>query len=267
MNFDKILETAQKIFSNSIVKSVLVIIISFGVYKLISILLNARGKRLKKLDRKKSETYIRLINSTVKYAVLIIAFFSLLSVNNVNITSMLAGLGIAGIILGVAVQDALKDIIRGFDIVSDDYFKVGDLIEVNGKEGIVTEIGIKTTKIKEIKTDNIISIPNREIAQAALVSKFIYIDIPMPYETPLDVAKNVAKEICKAIEKATDVKSCGFIGVNKLDDSAINYLIRIECKNNAKKLQIRRDALGTALEVMANNKISVPYQQIDIHNK
>lgn len=267
MNFDKILETAQKIFSNSLVKSVLVIIISFGAYKLISALLNARGKRLKKLDRKKSETYIKLINSTVKYAVLIIAFFSLLSVNNVNITSMLAGLGIAGIVLGVAVQDALKDIIRGFDIVSDNYFKVGDLIEVNDKEGIVSEIGIKTTKIKDIKTDNIISIPNREITQAALVSKLIYIDIPMPYETPLDVSEKVSAEICKEIEKSADVKSCVYVGINKLDNSSVNHYIKLECKNNAKKLQIRRDALGTVLEVMANNKISVPYQQIDIHNK
>ncbi|MBO4734229.1 MAG: mechanosensitive ion channel family protein [Clostridia bacterium] len=267
MNYKQIYEIAVKVFSNSIVKSLLVIIVAFLVYKAISSLLKARGKKLKKLDRKKSQTYLHLINSTVKYAVLIIAFFTLLSVNNINITSMIAGLGIAGIILGVAVQDALKDIIRGFDIISDDYFKVGDLVNYKGTEGIVLEIGIKTTKIKDIRTENIISVPNRDIDAVALVSKFIYIDIPLPYETPLDKAEEAVGGICRVIEKSPDVKACDYLGVNQLDDSAIKYLIRIECKSNSKKLQIRRNALGTVIEVLADRGISVPYNQIDVHTK
>ncbi len=267
MKFRETLEILQKIFSNSLVKSVLVVLISIAVYKLISALLGARGKKLKKLDRKKSETYIHLINSTVKYAVLIIAFFSLLSVNNVNITSMMAGLGIAGIILGVAVQDALKDIIRGFDIVSDDYFNVDDLIEINGKEGIVCEIGIKTTKIKEIKTNNIISIPNREIASAALVSDTVYVEVPMPYETPLEKAENTVSQICHTAEKNSNIKECKYIGVTKLDDSAIKYMIKAILSDNRNKLQTRRDIHRVILDTMAKNDISVPYNQIDIHAK
>ena len=266
-SFKDFYEVLQKIFENNIVKSILVIIFAFAVYKAVSAIIKARGKRLKKLDRKKGETYLHLINSMVKYAILIIAFFMLLSVNNVNITSMIAGLGIAGIILGVAVQDALKDIIRGFDIISDDYFKVGDLVDYNGIEGIVTEIGIKTTKIKEIKTENIVSIPNRSIEAVSLVSKFIYIEIPMPYETPLDKAEATATEICKEIEKEKDVKGSSYLGVTNLGDSAIKYLIKLECKDNAKKLQIRRNALATVLTVMAANGISVPYNQIDVHTK
>ena len=267
MTFKEICETAEKILSNSIVKSVLVVAFAFLIYKLVTALLNARSKRLKKLDRKKSQTYLHLVNSALKYAILIITFFMLLSVNNVNITSMIAGLGIAGIILGVAVQDALKDIIRGFDIVSDDYFKVGDLVEYKGTEGIVLEIGIKTTKIKAIATENIISVPNRDIDAVALVSKFIYVNIPLPYEIPQDEAKNVLAEICKEITKAPEVKECLHLGVNSLDDSDIKHLIKIECKNNTKKLAIRRNALYTALKLLESRGIAVPYKQIDIHTK
>lgn len=267
MTFTEVLDIVKKVISNSIVKSAIVILISFAAYKLLSAFLNARGKKLKKLDRKKGQTYINLINSTVKYAVLIIAFFSLLSVNNVNISSMLAGLGIAGIILGVAVQDALKDVIRGFDIVSDDYFKVGDLISINGKEGIVTLIGIKTTKIKEIKTDNIISIPNREIASAALVSNIVYIEVPMPYETPLERAESVVLQICRTAEKNSNIKECKYMSVNKLDDSAIKYMIKLNLADNRKKLQTTRDAHRVILDTMAQSGISVPYNQIDVHNK
>ena len=267
MTYKVFFDTLFKILSNRFVKSVIVIIVCFAVYKAVSALLTVRGQRLKKLDRKKRETYVHLINSIMKYAVLVFAFFALLAVNNININSMLAGLGIAGIILGVAVQDALKDIIRGFDIVSDDYFKVGDLVEINGIEGIITEIGIKTTKMKAIKTDNIVSVPNREIADAALVSKFVYIDIPLPYEISVQKAKSAVSEICKKVEATAEVKSCDYLGVNKLDDSSVNHLIKIECKNNAKRLQIRRDALACALSVLETLKIAVPYKQIDIYTK
>ena len=267
MNYKEIYETALKILSNRFVESALVIVVAVLFYKIMAAIIKARGKRLKKLDRKKSQTYLHIVNSALKYAVLIIAFFMLLSVNKVNITSMIAGLGIAGIILGVAVQDALKDIIRGFDIVSDDYFKVGDLVEYQGTEGIVLEIGIKTTKIKDLANDNIISIPNRDVDVIELVSKYILIDIPLPYETPQKEAAGVLEEICKTVEKAPEVKTCSYLGVNLLDDSAIKHLIKIECKNNLKKLQIRRNALGDVLDVLESRGIAVPYNQLDVHTK
>ena len=267
MKFKEIYDAVLKVLSNSIVKSVLVIIAAILVYKAVSALLQARAKKLNKLDRKKSQTYLHILNSTLKYAVLIFAFFVLLSVNNVNITSMVAGLGIAGIILGVAVQDALKDIIRGVDIISDDYFKVGDLIQYNGIEGTVLEIGIKTTKIKDIATENVISIPNRAIDAVPLVSKNILIEIPLPYELPQEEAKSVLDDICKAVEKAPEVKGCSWLGVNNLADSSIKHLIKLECKNNAKKLCVRRGALGAALMCLESRGIAVPYNQLDIHNK
>lgn len=267
MNTEKILDILNKVFSNNIVKSVLLIIVAVAVYKVISLALVARGKKLRKLDRKKSETYIHLINSTIKYAIFIIAFFALLQINNVNITSMIAGLGIAGVILGVAVQDALKDIIRGFDIISDNYFKVGDLVEFKGIEGKVLEIGIKTTKIKDIKTENTVSVPNRNIEAVSLVSDFVYIDVPVPYELSVEKAEETVLEICKTAEKSKLIKECSYLGVNKLDDSAIKYLLKIKCSDNLKRLQARRDCNRAILEVLEKAGISVPYNQLDVHTK
>lgn len=267
MNLSKLLELLEKIFSNSIVKSVLIIIVAFLIYKVVSHLISARGKRLKELEKKNRQTYLRLINSVFKYTLFIICFFALLQVNNVNITSMIAGLGIAGIILGVAVQDALKDIIRGFDIISDNYFKVGDLVEYNGIEGKVLEFGLKTTKIKDIKTDNIISIPNRAVETVGLVSNLVYIEVPMPYETPLEAAEKAVSQICDTAKKIKNIKNLTYIGVSKLDDSAVKYMVKAELKDNTKKLQTRRDIHRTILDIMAQNDIPVPYNQIDVHTK
>lgn len=267
MKFDEIWDVIQKIFSNSIVKSVIIIIAAIAVYKAVSAVLSARGKRLKELEKKNRETYLRLINSVFKYTLFVICFFALLQVNHVNITSMVAGLGIAGIILGVAVQDALKDIIRGFDIISDNYFKVGDLIEFKGIEGKVIELGLKTTKIKDIKNDYIISVPNRNIEDIALVSNLFYIEVPMPYETPLEAAEKAVSQICDTGKKNKNIKDCVYMSVNKLDDSAIKYMVKVVMRDNTKKLQTTRDMWRIILDVMTQNSISVPYTQIDIHSK
>lgn len=267
MRFDQIIDTAQKIFSNSIVKSVIIVVAAIAVYKAVSAILSARGKRLKELEKKNRETYLRLINSIFKYTLFVICFFALLQVNDVNITSMVAGLGIAGIILGVAVQDALKDIIRGFDIISDNYFKVGDLIEFNGIEGKVLELGLKTTKIKDIKNDYIISVPNRNVEAIALVSNLLYLEVPMPYELPLEEAEKAISQICDAGKKNKNIKDCTYVSVNRLDDSAIKYMLKVVMRDNSKKLQTNRDMWRIILDIMAQNSISVPYTQIDIHSK
>ncbi|MBO4501185.1 MAG: mechanosensitive ion channel [Clostridia bacterium] len=267
MSFKDVLQKIEFVLSLRIVKTALVIAAAIVFYILVSQVLKARSKRLKKLERKRGETLLHLLNSILKYAVLIFCIFMILQVNNVNITSMVAGLGIAGAILGIAVQDALKDIFRGFDIVSDNYFKVGDIIDVKGTEGVVLELGLKTTKIKDLKTGYVISIPNRQIEATGLVSDCVYIEVPLPYETPLEKAESIIGEITEQAKKNANVSDCKYLGVNNLADSSIKYLITVSLKNISKKLQTRRDVLHTVLDVLARNDVCVPYNQIDVHNR
>ena len=87
-----------------------------------------------------------------------------------NVTSFIAGLGVVSVIVGLAVQDALKDIIMGFNIIVDNYYSVGDIIKIGDVEGKVVELGVKATKLKDINTDNILVIANRNISQALRIS-------------------------------------------------------------------------------------------------
>ena len=130
----------------------------------------------------------------------------------------------------------------------------------------VLSLGIKTTKIQDIRTQNIISIANRNIEQIEILPNVIYINIPLPYELKVQDAENAVNEIVNEIQKEDKILSCSYKGVNNLGESSIDYLIAIECDVN-KKLQIRRDALRTILVVLEKHNISVPYNQIDVHNK
>jgi len=260
-----VFKTIDKILSNNLVKSLIIVIVSLILYKILSNLLLNKTKKIKVVDSNKGQTYVKLANSVLKYAFIIITFIIVLQTNNINVTSMIAGLAGAGIVL--AVQDALKDIIRGVSIISDSYFKVGDIVKYNDIEGKVLVLGIKTTKIKSLSTGNIISISNRNIEQIEVVSNNIYFNIPLSYELKQDKVNKVLKEIVEKVKKIDNIKDCKYLGPNNLNDSSIDYLIGLELNNNEKKLQSRRDAINSILITLESNNIEIPYNQLDIHNK
>ena len=266
------MEEIRKFFENinheRIIQSVVIILVSIILYKLISYILGKGEKqdKVKLFTSKKSKTYIKLIRSIIRYAFFSITVLILLQVNGIDVTSVLAGVGLLGAIFGLAIQDWLKDVIRGSTILSDNYFSVGDIIKYREYEGKVIVIGLKTTKIQDIKTGNIISIANRNVEEVQLISNFVYINIPMPYEVSVDKAEKCIENIVQGISKNNNVNECIYKGVNDLGDSSIKYLIEINCLPTF-KLQVRRDALKTILEEMAKEGIAVPYNQIDVHNK
>lgn len=265
---EKILELWQNAEKSNIINSIIIIAVSVIVYKIISYLLERSEKkdRFKLLSNKKSRTYLKLIRSVIRYVFIIITVLMLLQTNGIDISSVLAGVGVLGVVFGLAIQDWLKDVIRGSSILSDNYFSVGDVVKYKGIEGKVLVIGLKTTKIQDIRTGNIISIANRNIEEVEVVSDFIYITIPMPYEISVEKAEKTVNKIITKASEIESVEAMRYLGVNDLADSSINYLIEIKC-NPLKKLQTRREALKIALKEMAKDGIEVPYNQLDIHQK
>jgi len=267
IKLDQYIDIVLKILNHNLVKSAIVIIVALIVYKMISrILLRSENKKGKRTAGQKDKTYLRLIRNFMKYAFFIIVLLIILQINGIDVSSMIAGVGVLSIIIGFIVQDAFKDIIRGIDIISDNYFSVGDVVKYGEIEGRVLMVGLKTTKIEDIKNANIVSIANRNIEQIEVVSKDLYINIPMPYDVKLENAEKAIKEIITKIAENEKVEDCTYKGVNNFGDSSIDYLIAVKV-NPKEKLPVRREALRTILVVLSKHKIEIPFQQIDIHNK
>ena len=265
---DQIKDFFNNLMHMQFISSIIVVVISVVLYECIAHFLRKREKNsnLKMFKSKKGKTYYRLIISVLRYVFIIVTILILLQVNGVNVSSMLAGVGIMGVIIGFAIQDALKDFVKGFDIISDSYYNVGDVIKFKDIEGKVLSIGLKTTKIEDIRTNNIISISNRNIEQVEVVSNVINISIPMPYEVEVKKAEKIINSIVESIFEDELIDSCEYKGVTDIADSSINYLIQAKC-NSDKKLQARRNVLRCVLVGLEKNKIQVPYNQIDIHQK
>ena len=236
------------------------------IYAILSKLIGNKVENSRYIKGNKSVTYLKLFRSIAKYIFLVVIIFIILNIYGINIASVVAGVGVAGVVFGFAIQDALKDIIKGVDIISDSYYQVGDVIRVDKYTGKVLSIGIKTTKIEDIFEKNIVSISNRNIEEVEVLSHMINIDIPLPYELNLKEAEDAIKYINENISKLDKVEKVEYTGVNKLDSSSINYQIKVYTQP-INKVQTRRDSLTTIVRCLEEKNISVPYTQIDIHNK
>lgn len=265
---EQIKEFFSHVSSENIILTTVVIIVSMLIYYLIQKIItrSTESNVVNKKLNNKSRTYIKMILSVIRYILLIVTILVILQINGVNVSSLLAGLGIAGAVIGLAVQDALKDIIRGFTIISDDYFSVGDVVKYNETTGKVIVIGLKTTKIQDITTDNVIAIANRNIEKIEVVSKSLYVDFPLPYELSVLDAEKVINEMLSGFKSIKNIEAAEYKGVKKLDDSSIKYLFKITCNPEA-RLQTQRDVQRCILLTLEENNIAVPYNQLDIHQK
>ena len=264
------METIGKIIANilesPLVASVLIVIVSYALYKGISNILLGKNRKIKLSIGSRGQTYLRLVQSALRYLFVIVTILMVLQANHVNVSSILTGVGIVGGVLGIASQDALKDIIRGLTLVSDDYFSVGDLVNYKGTEGKVIVIGLKTTKIQDINTENVLSIANRNIDEAQVVAPCIYVNIPLPYELSVEKALAIMDEISTEAVKSDLITDCVSQGTNHLEDSYVTYQLRASI-DPADKLAATRLVNQTARRVLEKHHLSFPYPQLDVHKK
>lgn len=258
----------ESLWKSKVISSLVIALIGIFLYNFIAFILDKSEKKVKNklFTSNRSKTYLKLLKSIIRYIILIVTILVVLQVNGINVNSILAGVGIFGVIFGLAIQDWLKDIIRGSSIISDSYFEVGDIVKYKDIEGKVLVIGLKTTKIRDLASGNVVSIANRNIEEVQVVSNLVHVRIPMPYGVALDKAEAAVSDIVELVKQNDNVNNCRYLGVADFKDSSIEYLIQIDC-NQQFKLQVRRDALKCILEGLSKHKIEIPFTQIDIHNK
>lgn len=255
----------KSIISKELIISVIIIILGILIYFIIKSIINRILDKRKYVSKKK-KTYLKLFNSIFKYLIMAIVVITVLQVNGINVSSIIAGLGIVSLIAGFALQDALKDIIMGFNIIVDEYYSIGDVIKIDNIEGKVLEVGLKSTKMKDINTNNIFIIANRNISKSHIISTQFDIDIPVPYNEKITRIENIIDDIIKQIKVMNNITDVEYRGLNKFGDSAIYYKIRMYAKAEYQP-QLKRDINRIVKLELDRNNIDIPFMQIDIHNK
>ena len=262
----KILEFLSK---KEVDGTLLIIGLTLFLYKLVNSIIDKiviKGKD--ELNKKRRKTIVHIFKNVFKYILFILAAIILLNLYGVDTTSLITGLGVAGVVLGFALQEALKDIINGISIIFDEYFVVGDIVDYDGFTGTVIEFGLKTTKIKKVSGE-VLVIANRNIDRVINISKersTVILKVPTAYEEKYEKVEKVLKETLEKLKKEhKDIQDAEYLGIDNFQDSSITYLVKFTCTRET-QWTLRREALKEIKLAYDKNKIKIPYNQLEVHN-
>jgi small-conductance mechanosensitive channel len=172
-----------------------------------------------------------LINLTIigKALLWVFGIFIVLSNAGVNITSLIAGLGIGGVAVALGLQSILSDLFSSFAIHFDKPFLVGDLITVGDKIGVVEKIGIKTTRIRALQGEEIV-FANKLLTDAQIQNfkkmreRRVVFSISVVYETSYQHLQEIPALLQKIIENIQTVRF-NRAHLAQLDPSALTFEI------------------------------------------
>ncbi len=240
----------------------------FGVLLIENIIVLILGAFNPKSHRTRS--IISLVCSLAKYVAFIVILCWGLTIIGVNITAIIASIGVLALIVGFSAESLIADIVTGTFMLLENQYNVGDIVEVNGFRGIVTAIGIRTTCITD-SGDNVKIVNNSEmknILNRSDNSSKAVGDISIPYETDLPKLEKAIPALMAEIYKAnTDTLKSEpqYLGVQALEASGIllRFVAEVDEKNifSAGRLLNRELLLG-----FKKLGVECPYTRLDVYN-
>ena len=162
-------------------------------------------------DDDKARGAAELLGLIARIALWVLGFLLILSNFGIDITSLIAGLGIGGIAVALALQNILGDLFSSFAIYFDKPFEIGDFIVVGDKSGIVKKIGIKTTRVTSLQGEEIV-FSNKELTTAQiqnfkkLKERRKVFSVGVTYNTPAEVVEQIPSFIEGVIKNIDNVR-------------------------------------------------------------
>ena len=220
--------------TESILLNIAYLLIALGLTSVISRIIDAVISEVILPISEKSDTsfdnhLIPVIQKAVR--VIIWSLGVVIGLDNIgfDITAMIAGLGIGGLALALAAQDSVKNIFAGVMIFLDKPFKIKDRIKIDGHDGVVEEVGLRSTRIRTLE-GRIVTIPNCTFTDNSVINVTsqpalkVKINLGLTYDTNEDdmqKAINILQDIVKNQDAITDDYAAGF---NGFGDFSLNIL-------------------------------------------
>lgn len=221
-------------------------------------------------DIKKKKTLVSLVNNLLKYVIAVIALLMILEIFGIDTKAIITSLGVGVAVIGLALQDLLKDFVSGIFIVFENQFSVGDWVTVNDFKGEVISIGLKSTRVKSY-TGEVKIIANRlitEVVNHTMKNDIALVDVSVSYDEDLDFVEEVLNQLFEKLNNEISelTGKITILGVDDLGESGIVYKIAAPCKP-VTTFTVQRYLRKTIKQEFDKNHITIPYNQVVIHNE
>lgn len=175
----------------------------------------------------------------------------------IDVTAMIAGLGIGGLALALAAQDLIKNTFGGIMVFLDKPFQVGERIKVNGFDGTVEEVGLRSTRLRTLD-GRLVTIPNSKFSDNTIENvssepnRKVVVNIGVSCDSDTSLAMDILKEI---IEEDPRIEENYSVGFNSFGDYTLGLILVYRIKKG-------EDILGTQTDV--NTSINCDFEEAGI---
>ena len=222
----------------------------------------------KLLPQKLSQQRKMIINRFVQYSGIITLLLIIVSELNINLAAIFGAAGIIGIIVGVASQTSIGNIVSGFFLVSEKSFEIGDLIRIGDKTGVVYSIDLLSIKIKTF--DNLLlRIPNQTVISSEVtnVTRFpirrLDFDLNVAYKEDLEKVKLVLERVVKRNPLCLDEPE-PILVFKTFGSSGINLLLGVWFEK-ANYLKVKNSVFQEIKTAFEAEGIEIPFPHVSIY--
>ena len=249
------------------------ILLAFTFSFLISRIINVSMFRLAK-SKKRFDRPSGLITKLINFIIYIIAIFVILAYYQLDITPMIAGVGLGALAIGLALQSTLSNFFAGLHLLSDHPIEVGDFIELSEDvNGVVEDIGWRSTRILML-TGNLLIIPNSKLAESNIINfskpkqdLSVWVPCGVSYESNLEHVEKVTLEVLREIQQSVEGAVKDFEPVfryREFGDSNINFIAVLRVSDPMKRFVVRNEFIKALKKRFdkENIEISWPIRKI-----
>lgn len=216
-----------------------------------------------KISEGRATVLERLMFSVLAYTLGFLVIVIVFGIFGLPISGLIAGAGVVGLAIGFGAQGIVSDVVTGFFILVEKWADVGDYIITAGVDGVVEEVGLRTTKIRDF--DGILHyIPNRNIENLSNYSRGnmrALVDMGISYNQNADQVMQIAQDVCTQLANADEniVEGPNVDGLELIEDNKM--VLRVSAQTvNMMQWGVQRKLWKALKEAFDENNIDMPYE-------
>ncbi len=229
----------------------------------------------KKLKSRLDNTVIIFFSKMAKIVIYSLGTVIIISELGYDVNGIIAGIGLGGLTIALAAQDAAKNIFGGLIIIIDKPFVVGDWIKTSNLEGTIEDITFRSTRIRTFE-NSVITVPNNTIANDSIINwsrmykRRVKLNLQVEYGTSLEKLKSVTEKINEVLINHPEVnKEAAYVRFDDFATDGLNILVYYFTNTTEyeKYLKVKEDINMRILDILEQENVSLAFRTQTVHLK
>jgi MscS family membrane protein len=261
------------LFIGQIIETLKAVALCVGLAGIGAGLLGIRTEKARTEGRKSTVTIHTFYKRAIQIAAVVIAVFMILRIWGFDISGLLAGIGIGGLALSLAAQDTFSNLLAGMTIMTDHSFAIGDVISSPDVEGIVEDIGLRSSKIRSF-TQALVTVPNAKLSNntvtnlSKIAKRRIRFSIGLEYGVTPDQIRSLTDKLKERMAlRDTLYPENTIICLEKFSASSIDVLFQcfVKSVDFLEYLKEQESILLEIMDVMAEEELDFAFNAMTVH--